>query len=189
MINFIAVNNLEFFTYPYPGIPSSTAENKAVIRSIAAQTLLVCSWRSMKDTCLMLVELACRLPLEGEESNLPNRLYVLSVQQLSSIGDHFLDLLKTLMHRGVFEQIFGAFKTFANRLFRSSNPKLRELPEKWLQDASDESNFVGKCVTRRSGGLPFIFQVSLSARCGICTKMYSKLSLGFCVGSTVHSLQ
>jgi hypothetical protein len=105
-----------------PGLPDSSEENTQVVRSLAAQMLLVCSWRSMRDICLTLADMCVLFPLEGEVRN-PKKTYItstyiLSYDQVSVIGDHMLYLMRNLMHRGVFEQIFLGFKTIAMRLWK-----------------------------------------------------------------------
>lgn len=84
-----------------------------VVRSLNAQKLLVCSWRSMRDACLLMTEICSLCPLEGEKD-----YYILSFIQVEAIGNHLLFLLKNLMHRGVFEQVFVGFKQLATRLHK-----------------------------------------------------------------------
>jgi len=67
----------------------------------------------MKDICLLLTEMCVVLPLEGEVEE-----FILSYDQVVSIGDHLLYLLKNLMHRGVFEQVYIGFRQLAQRLFK-----------------------------------------------------------------------
>lgn len=149
-------------------------ENKQIVRSLAAQMLLVCAWRSMKEICLMMSDMCCWFVMEGEsnlpstknfslEMNITNINHILTFDQVSAIGDHLLYLLKNLMHRGVFEQVFVGFKLLATRLWKSTAPNLCHLPEKWLQNAMDQEHISAKSITRRSAGLPFIFQALLSA--------------------------
>jgi len=139
------------------GLPDSEPENSHVVRSMNAQRLLVCSWRSMRDICLLLSEVIGVVAVEGESSE-----NVMTFDQVKTIGDHLLFLLKNVMHRGVFEQVFTGFKQLAHRLFKSTSNELNALPEKWLNDALDEELISTKCITRRSAGLPFIFQALLS---------------------------
>jgi len=105
-----------------PGLPDSSEENTLVIRSLAAQMLLVCSWRSMRDIGLTLADMCVLFPLEGEKQNSkkcsPCNGYILSFDQVSQIGEHLLYLMRNLMHRGVFEQIFLGFKTLSTRLWK-----------------------------------------------------------------------
>jgi len=111
----------------------------------------------MRDICMLLSELCGVLSIEGERTH-----FVWTFEEVKGIGDHLLFLLKNVMHRGVFEQVFTGFKQLAYRLFKSNSEKLSELPEKWLSDAMDEELISTKCITRRSAGLPFIFQALLS---------------------------
>lgn len=145
-----------------PGLQDSAPENKQVVRSLAAQMLLVCAWRTMKEVCLLMSDMCSLFQMEGENSS-ESANYILTVNQVSEIGDHLLFLLKNLMHRGVFEQVFVGFKQVSNRLWRSPSPILSGLPEKWLQSAIDQEHISTKSITRRSAGLPFIFQALLSA--------------------------
>lgn len=105
----------------FQGFFDSPDDNSQVVRSITAQMLLVCSWRSMRDICLLFADMCVFLPLEGEKANLKkdsSSNFILSESQVSQIGDHMLFLLKNLVHRGVFEQVFVAFKTLATRLWK-----------------------------------------------------------------------
>lgn len=70
----------------------------------------------MRDICLLFAEICGLLPLEGEKST-GNNQFILSFDQVSSIGYHMLYLMKNLVHRGVFEQVFVGFKTLASRLW------------------------------------------------------------------------
>lgn len=94
-------------------LPDSKEDNCHVVRSITAQMLLVCSWRSMRDICLLFADMCLLLPLQGEEEK-----SILSFEQVLEIGNHMLFLLKNLMHRGVFEQVFVGFKVLATRLWK-----------------------------------------------------------------------
>ena len=67
----------------------------------------------MKDICLLLTEMCFVLPLEGEADQ-----FILTYDQVVQIGDHLLFLLKNLMHRGVFEQVYIGFRQLAHRLFK-----------------------------------------------------------------------
>ena len=142
-------------------------ESSKIVRSMNAQMLLVSSWRSMKEICILLTELCVNFPLEGElpsENKKPKINYILKFQQVKTIGDHLLYLLMNLMHRGVFEQVFVGFKNLCARLKRSKDPKLNNLSKEWLQDIM--AKVADKCTTRRSAGLPFIFQAILSPEAG-----------------------
>ncbi|ODN04552.1 Thyroid adenoma-associated protein [Orchesella cincta] len=156
-----------------PKQTESSDKNKH-IRSLASQMLLVCAWRTMKEISLLMSDMCSLFIMEGELAAIselrkdgteptPSAHYLLTFEQVFNIGDHLLYLLKNLVHRGVFEQVFVGFKIIANRLWKSSNHKLSNLPEKWLQDAMDQEHISAKSITRRSAGLPFIFQALLSA--------------------------
>ncbi|CAL8123751.1 unnamed protein product [Orchesella dallaii] len=153
---------------------NSSDKKKQVVRSLASQMLLVCAWRTMKEISLLMSDMCSLFIMEGElasiseyrkDGNEPTASlhYLLTFEQVCSIGDHLLYLLKNLIHRGVFEQVYVGFKIIATRLWKSSNPNLSNLPEKWLQDAMDQEHISSKSITRRSAGLPFIFQALLSA--------------------------
>lgn len=73
----------------------------------------------MRDICLLFADMCTLFPLEGEKptKNRTNKEYILSFAQVSLIGEHMLSLMKNLVHRGVFEQVFVGFKVLATRLW------------------------------------------------------------------------
>ncbi|CAG7836609.1 unnamed protein product [Allacma fusca] len=104
-----------------------TPENSKIVRSLNAQMLLVSSWRTMKEICILLTELCVNFPLEGEQGK---------------------------------EYVFVGFKSLAVRLKISKARKIQKLSEEWLEDVMNNSS--DKCITRRSAGLPFVFQAILT---------------------------
>lgn len=134
------------------------------VLSIVPQLVLLCAWRSVKEVSLILGSLVNQAPLEHEDTE----HYLLSKQQVTDIGEHFLDLLAKIKHRGAFEQAYVGFSLYCRRLWQSNAFELNELPFVWL--AESMHMIAGKsskaiCPTRRSAGVPCILQAL------ICTEL------------------
>ncbi|XP_061718235.1 tRNA (32-2'-O)-methyltransferase regulator THADA [Cydia pomonella] len=126
-------------------------------RAVTAQMLLLCAWRSVKETSLLLGSIVSRLCLEGEAPT-----WTLSAKQVEDIGEHLIMLLSTVKHRGAFEQAYVGFTLLLGRLWKCKSA-LHQLPLQWF--SSIERGFVipadgstEYCATRRGAGLPFMIQ-------------------------------
>uniref|UniRef100_A0A6A7FT53 tRNA (32-2'-O)-methyltransferase regulator THADA n=1 Tax=Hirondellea gigas TaxID=1518452 RepID=A0A6A7FT53_9CRUS len=131
--------------------------NKA--KSVSAQMLLICAWRTVKEISLIFGYLLHALPLP------PAQTAAIDVATITQIGEYFLSVLAETKHRGAFEQAYTGFLMLCDRLWLCKQKQLNTLPEKWLLDvlqaieAETEEKF---CATRRSAGVPFIIQALLS---------------------------
>ncbi|XP_053608504.1 tRNA (32-2'-O)-methyltransferase regulator THADA [Plodia interpunctella] len=112
-------------------------------RPVTAQMVLLCAWRSVKEVSLLL----------GRTSALQR------AATLRRAGAVLRRLLRDTKHRGAFEQAYVGFTLLLERLWRSREPSLHNLPRQWLQQLMD-SIAMGdrKDATRRSAGLPFMIQ-------------------------------
>ncbi|XP_063365193.1 tRNA (32-2'-O)-methyltransferase regulator THADA [Cydia amplana] len=126
-------------------------------RAVTAQMLLLCAWRSVKETSLLLGSIVSRLCLEGESPS-----WTLSAKQVEGIGEHLIMLLSTVKHRGAFERAYVGFTLLLGRLWKCKSA-LHQLPLQWF--SSIERGFVVPadgsteyCATRRGAGLPFMIQ-------------------------------
>ncbi|XP_063385497.1 tRNA (32-2'-O)-methyltransferase regulator THADA [Cydia fagiglandana] len=143
-----------------PGDTSSDTSGGARLedgRAVTAQMLLLCAWRSVKETSLLLGSIVSRLCLEGEALS-----WTLSAKQVEDIGEHLIMLLSTVKHRGAFEQAYVGFTLLLGRLWKCKSA-LHQLPLQWF--SSIERGFVipadgstEYCATRRGAGLPFMIQ-------------------------------
>lgn len=145
-------------------------EWKKIADQTTPQIVLLCSWRTIKEVSLLLGDICLRAPLkvEGEGDGL------LDVDQIISIGDHFLELLSQTKHRGAFEQCYFGFSQLCLRLWTCNEPKLHRLPSEMLNEmissisGEDKGNnellsMKNLCATRRSAGLPFMIQPLITA--------------------------
>ncbi|XP_077967603.1 tRNA (32-2'-O)-methyltransferase regulator THADA-like isoform X2 [Styela clava] len=146
-------------------IDGNNSENFDEMKTRAlAQTVLICCWRSAKESALLLQEITSSyVPLDSSNMSSDG---VLSWKQLQDIGDHLLKQLMGARHRGAFEIAYSAFKACCARLWSIEHTELSCIPEKWLHsillDIEDPSRSKDLCATRRSAGLPFFIQALLS---------------------------
>ncbi|KAJ7373357.1 hypothetical protein OS493_012949 [Desmophyllum pertusum] len=139
-------------------VPQYSVLEESHIKAPAAQILLVCCWRTMKEVALLLGELADNAPLQVAN----NRNGLFTAQQLCNIGGFFTKVLLTSKHRGAFELAYTGFAKLCAVLWRSTDTDLRQLPEQWLQtlldDLTSDIPSEALCGTRRSAGVPFFIQ-------------------------------
>lgn len=134
---------------------------------VTAQMILLCAWRTVRESALLLGEIAQYIPIWSPST--PNGL--ITVEQLLYIGSHFQQLLIETKHRGAFEQSFLGFSKLCLRLWRADELKLHSYPMKLVQNiaaivsgnqGSQEYDFDSEldvkklCATRRSAGVPFM---------------------------------
>ncbi|KAH8387967.1 hypothetical protein KR093_010670, partial [Drosophila rubida] len=148
--------------------------------SLTSQLVLLCAWRSIKEVSLITGELVHDAPLQHEGQ--PH--YLLSEQQVSQIGEHFLLLLSEIKHRGAFEQAYVGFTLLCRRFWHSEVPALNQLPHQWLDEAMQLITGVegvkSICATRRSAGVPYMLQAL------ICTEL--KLGTHNTFSRSMHQL-
>ncbi|CAG9805666.1 unnamed protein product [Chironomus riparius] len=140
-----------------------------IIQNTTSQMILLCAWRIIKECSLLFGDLSTKASVLCESVN---ELY--SVNQLLDIGDHFLESLTNIKHRGAFEQCYSGFSQYCFSLTSSHSFELHNLPSKiiknilesmtdYSEDLQDKKLIEIKnlCATRRSAGLPFILQALL----------------------------
>uniref|UniRef100_T1J611 tRNA (32-2'-O)-methyltransferase regulator THADA n=1 Tax=Strigamia maritima TaxID=126957 RepID=T1J611_STRMM len=141
---------------------SSSDEACGKARSVTAQMVLLCSWRTVKEISLLLGDLCQRSPLP-EDNDQP---FLLTHNQVLRIGDYFTCQLAETKHRGAFEQAYVGFCKMCSRLW-SVKGELHHLPKQWLQDLlqqiQDSSSSPKLCKTRRSAGIPFMVQALVTS--------------------------
>jgi len=140
-----------------------------IIQNTTSQMILLCAWRIIKECSLLLGDLSTKASVVcGSDYEL------YSVTQLLDIGDHFLESLTNIKHRGAFEQCYSGFSQYCYSLTSSHVYELHNSPSKILknilesisenEDDLDEKKLIkmkNLCATRRSAGLPFIIQALL----------------------------
>lgn len=133
------------------------------------QILLLCCWRTIKEVSLFLGDISLRAPI------LNDGIGLISVMQMLSTTDLFLELLSKTKHRGAFEQCFFGFSQICQRLWKCQEPELYKLPSKILhvliesisgKYKNNNNEFLtmeNLCATRRSAGLPFMILALISS--------------------------
>ncbi|XP_077864701.1 tRNA (32-2'-O)-methyltransferase regulator THADA-like [Saccoglossus kowalevskii] len=136
-------------------------EEEGDSHTVTPQMVLICCWITMKEVSLLLGQLT--------QFKNSNKKTLLSVQQMKTLGDFFMDILMKARHRGAFELSYTGFEQLCHLLWRSEVKELNSLPVKWLQILLTEiqcTNEISQlCATRRSAGIPFAFQAILNAEC------------------------
>ncbi|XP_074845711.1 tRNA (32-2'-O)-methyltransferase regulator THADA isoform X2 [Carettochelys insculpta] len=131
---------------------------------VTAQMVLVCCWRSMKEISLLLGMLCKLLPSQtvSESSDA-----LITIEQVTDIGDYFKHHLLQSRHRGAFELAYTGFVMLTETLSRCTNESLRTLPQQWLYNVLEEIKSCDPssklCATRRSAGIPFYIQALLAS--------------------------
>ncbi|KAI9564730.1 hypothetical protein GHT06_008471 [Daphnia sinensis] len=127
-------------------------------QNLNAQTLLVSAWRTVKEVALLFGQVSAWM-LDGN-------FQLIEDDVILKLGLHLKQLLLETKHRGAFEQVYCGFSQLCYALWRSSKSELHNCPASWLldlvQDLKDNESAAKLCATRRSAGLPFIFQAILS---------------------------
>lgn len=156
---------------------------------VTPQMILVCAWRTVRETALLLGEISLYTPVitSSEENGL------ITVDQLIEAGMHFQQLLAETKHRGAFEQSFLGFSNLCLRLWRSNETKLHSYPMKLVQKIAavisgervdDDTDLDVKklCATRRSAGIPFMIQGVVTTEVQVC----SSAALTFCMNTFLN---
>lgn len=145
---------------------TNNCDEHGVQIKVTAQMILLCAWRTVRESALLLGEIALHIPILTASN--PNGL--IQVDQLLAVGSHFQQLLIETKHRGAFEQSFLGFSNLCLRLWRADELKLHSYPMKLVQNIAAivsgkeilESDLESKldvkklCATRRSAGVPFM---------------------------------
>ena len=159
----------------FEGVDEATKEKwLEIVERTTPQIILLCSWRTVKEVSLLLGDICLKAPLVENNDGL------LSVEQILTIGDHFLELLSQTKHRGAFEQCFFGFSQLCLRLWQCKEPELHKLPSEMLNQMIDSISGKSKdhnelltiknlCATRRSAGLPFMIQALITSELKVST--------------------
>lgn len=137
-------------------LPPEDPDGSADCAAVDAQALLVCAWRTVKEVALLFGHATSWVL--GTDNRMVDNAVVLKM------GLHLRQLLMETKHRGAFEQVYCGFSQVCNALSRCAvDEELRRLPSEWLKDLiadlEDDQSAAKLCATRRSAGLPFMFQV------------------------------
>ncbi|GAU41066.1 hypothetical protein TSUD_284360 [Trifolium subterraneum] len=85
---------------------------------------------------------------------------VLDLEQLETIGNHFLEVLLKMKHNGAIDKTRAGFTALCNRLLCSNDPRLHKLTESWMEQLMQRTVAKGQVVDdllRRSAGIPAAF--------------------------------
>lgn len=145
---------------------------------VTAQMILVCAWRTVRETALLMGEVALHIPTTTSEVDQG----IITIDQLLQIGQHFQLLLAETVHRGAFEQSFVGFSNLCLRFWRSHEPQLHSYPSKLVEiiaaiiagEKVEDSTYINwdvskLCVTRRSAGIPFMIQAIVASEVQVCS--------------------
>ncbi|XP_075921202.1 tRNA (32-2'-O)-methyltransferase regulator THADA isoform X1 [Petromyzon marinus] len=135
------------------GCVAAVEEEREGTRSVTAQAVLLCCWRSMKEISLLLGQLSQHAALQPA--------------QMEAVGHYFRQQLLESRHRGAFELAYVGFGKLVDALARSEDPALQALPRQWLEavlgEVKESAAASKLCATRRSAGVPFYIQALVSA--------------------------
>ncbi|ONK73917.1 uncharacterized protein A4U43_C03F910 [Asparagus officinalis] len=85
---------------------------------------------------------------------------MLDLQQLETIGNHFLQVLLKMKHNGAIDKTRAGFTALCNRLLCSNDPRLCKMTESWMEHLKERTIAKGQTVDdllRRSAGIPAAF--------------------------------
>ncbi|XP_017786652.1 PREDICTED: thyroid adenoma-associated protein homolog [Nicrophorus vespilloides] len=120
--------------------------------TVTSQMILIYAWRSTKEVSLLLGELCIDSLIEIPE-------------YLSQVSDYFINLFMETKHRGAYEQAFVGFNKFCRKLWNAGE-MFMQWPVQWMKINLDvvkgSTDYANICPTRRSAGLPFMFQAILT---------------------------
>ncbi|KAG0480385.1 hypothetical protein HPP92_011243 [Vanilla planifolia] len=138
----------------------------------AEHVVMVGCWLAMKEVSLLLGTIIRKVPLPSCSLAVPSG-YALNdsvetemvaiedgmfdLQQLESIGSHFLQVLLKMKHNGAIDKTRAGFTALCNRLLCSNNPRLCKMPETWMEQLKKRMVARGQTVDdllRRSAGIP-----------------------------------
>jgi hypothetical protein len=132
-------------------------------------TLIVGSWMSTKESCLLQGYLVSQLPLPnavktdkaGTETYVDDSRdpWLMSSDDITTCGYSLLDALLTLKHIGCIAGAADAFRAVATRLLLhgSNNPHLSSLPSSWLSALLVKTKAASQFILRRSAGFAQAF--------------------------------
>ncbi|PKA50724.1 hypothetical protein AXF42_Ash017603 [Apostasia shenzhenica] len=141
----------------------------------AEHVVMVGCWLAMKEVSLLLGTIVRKIPLPrssiSESSKLDNPLSnetemvtvedgMLDLEQLESIGCHFLQVLLKMKHNGAIDKTRAGFTALCNRLLCSNDPRLCKMTEAWMEQLMKRTIAKEQNVDdllRRSAGIPAAF--------------------------------
>ncbi|OEL24882.1 Thyroid adenoma-associated protein-like protein [Dichanthelium oligosanthes] len=85
---------------------------------------------------------------------------ILDVEQLETMGDHFLQVLLKMKHNGAIDKTRAGLTALCNRLLCSNDSRLCQMTESWMVLLMDRTIAKGQTVDdllRRSAGIPAAF--------------------------------
>ena len=142
---------------------SQKAESKV---RLMPEFLVVCSWRSIKETSLILGQISSSVPINTDDDNdASNDTGLLSLDMIHKIGDFYRDQLLHSRHRGAFELAYAGFVQLVRTMWSCSISKLQTLPQTWVEQLMEKvkgHDADDLCSTRRSAGVPFFFLAVVS---------------------------
>lgn len=142
---------------------SQKAESKV---RLMPEFLVVCSWRSIKETSLILGQISSSVPISSDDDDdSGNDLGLLSKDMIHKIGNFFRDQLLQSRHRGAFELAYAGFVQLVRTMWSCSVSKLQTLPQVWVKQLMERvkgHDADDLCSTRRSAGVPFFFLAVVS---------------------------
>ncbi|ESO02540.1 hypothetical protein HELRODRAFT_65399, partial [Helobdella robusta] len=144
---------------------TTTIENKV---KLMPEYLVVCCWRSAKETSLLLGQITSHIPISGcyDDDDVngsdDDATSILTLKTLNRISDFLRDQLLLSRHRGAFELAYSAFVQLASTLWTNRIASLKSRPQIWVDQLIDRIKVHDPndelCSTRRSAGLPYYFQ-------------------------------
>ncbi|KAL2950978.1 hypothetical protein AAZX31_19G020600 [Glycine max] len=158
-------------------MPSSEYENNNSKPShdgrSSDQIVMVGCWLAMKEVSLLLGTIIRKVPLPSNACSDLSELEgpsvdtagfssdsVLDLEQLKTIGNHFLEVLLKMKHNGAIDKTRAGFTALCNRLLCSSDSRLHRLTESWMEQLMQRTVAKGQVVDdllRRSAGIPAAF--------------------------------
>ncbi|XP_057980177.1 uncharacterized protein LOC131165981 isoform X2 [Malania oleifera] len=140
------------------------------------QIVMIGCWLAMKEVSLLLGTIIRKIPLPSEipDSSMSHDNFsgaadtattmisdmVLDLNQLETIGGHFLEVLLKMKHNGAIDKTRAGFTALCNRLLCSNDPRLCRLTESWMEQLMERTVAKGQIVDdllRRSAGIPAAF--------------------------------
>eukprot|EP00050_Salpingoeca_kvevrii_P020133 m.94985 g.94985 ORF g.94985 m.94985 type:complete len:651 (-) comp8728_c0_seq2:992-2944(-) len=136
---------------------------------------MVCCWRTMKEVSLVFGTLCANVlpalePLAGDNAGddanyarCKSRSEGLQDDALAGRVRVFLELLLKTRHRGAVDLLHVGFSQMCSAFSRSASPLLRQLSLSMLRDqvAELKNTTSASSITRRSAGIPLVFQAVL----------------------------
>jgi hypothetical protein len=92
------------------------------------QAIVVCAWLSLKEVSLLLATIVKKVAL----SSMNEGRKLLTESQIEHIGNKILDTLLQIRHKGAIEKTAMGLQAICEVLFACKDPKLHNLPVKWL---------------------------------------------------------